>query len=235
MRIFNHHGILSKAAADLFIAEAGAAITERGRFLVAFSGGTTPIALYRLLVKAPIDWAHVHVFWGDERCVPVDDVSNNYGQARDALLSHVAIPAENIHRIESELKPAEAAEAYIQVLKGFAEPPLDWPRFDLVLLGMGPDGHTASLFPGSDVNVKEPVVAVTGDSQDRAFERVTLTPVVINAARHVVFLVSGKSKSEVLADVLKGEYHPDRLPAQRIQPTDGKLTWLVDAKAGANL
>jgi len=235
VRLFSDYSKLSRAAADIFVASARQAIAERGRFLVALSGGTTPIALYGLLVTAPVDWGSVHVFWGDERWVPPEDAESNYGQARRALLSHIPLPSKNIHRIKSELKLEAAARDYAAVLKRFAEPPLDWPRFDLVLLGMGEDGHIASLFPGSAVDAGTAVVAVTADYQDRPTQRVTLTPLVFNAARHILFLVSGANKSQTLASVLKGDPRPDRYPAQRLQPSGGRITWLVDAQAGSLL
>ena len=235
IQIFKDLSALSRTAAQFFIESAEQAIAERGRFLAALSGGSTPVALYRLLVDAPIDWPRVHVFWGDERCVPVDDPGNNYAQARDVLLARVPIPADNVHRIPSELEPPSAAQAYAATLSGFREPPREWPRFDLVLLGMGDDGHTASLFPGSPVDEAEPVIAVTAYYQDRPANRVSLTPRVINDGRQVVFLVSGQSKSETLANVLMADYHPETLPAQRIRPIDGKLTWLVDEAAGSKL
>jgi 6-phosphogluconolactonase len=188
-----------------------------------------------MLIHQPMEWEHIHVFWGDERCVAVDDPGNNYGQAREAFLAHVPIPQYNIHRIQSDLGPAAASMDYTLLLRRFAEAPLDWPRFDLVLLGMGEDGHAASLFPGSPTDVTDAVIGVTAQYQDRPANRVTLTPVVFNSARHILFLVSGQSKSETLASVLKGGYHPDQLPAQRIQPTDGELTWFVDAAAASTL
>jgi 6-phosphogluconolactonase len=235
VQIFDDLTSLSKVAAEIFVENARQAIEARGRFLVVLSGGNTPMSLYRLLVHQPVDWTHVHIFWGDERCVPVDDPGNSCGQARDALLRHVPIPQANVHRVRSELGPVSAAKEYELELQRFADPPLDWPRFDLVLLGMGDDGHTASLFPGSPVDVTEPVVAVTAHYQDRPANRVSLTPPVFNSARHIIFLVSGQSKSETLASVLKGGYHPLQLPAQRIQPTDGEVTWLVDAAAASKL
>jgi 6-phosphogluconolactonase len=235
LNVFPDLHTLSEVAAEVFTASARQAIAERGRFLVALSGGGTPMETYRLLVDKPISWEHVHVFWGDERCVAVDDPGNSYGQARDVLLGRVPIPQQNIHRIQSDLGPAAAAMDYTILLKRFAEASLDWPRFDLVLLGMGEDGHTASLFPGSPTDVTDAVIAVTAHYQGRPANRVTLTPVVFNAARHVVFLVSGKSKSETLVSVLNGGYRPEQLPAQRIQPTDGEMTWLADAAAVSEL
>ncbi len=232
LQIFKDLSALSQSAAKLFIESAAQAIAERGRFLVALSGGNTPTPLYRLLVDAPMDWPRVHVFWGDERCVPVDDPGNSYAQARDVLLARVPIPADHVHRVQSDLEPAEAARAYAATLSGFRPP---WPRFDLALLGMGEDGHTASLFPGSPVDEASPVIAVTAHYQDRPANRVSLTPLVLNTARQIVFLVSGQSKSEALASVLKGDYHPEQLPAQRIHPKDGTLTWLVDEAAASKL
>jgi 6-phosphogluconolactonase len=239
VRIFENLELLSQAAAEFFIETCAQAITERGRFLVALSGGNTPTELFKLLAQSPyreqIDWTRVHVFWGDERCVPIEDLENNFRQANDVLLKHVAIPLKNIHRIKSELEPAGAAEEYAFTLKQFASASVDWPRFDLVLLGMGEDGHTASLFPGSEVNVSTPTTAVTAKYQDRPANRVTLTPLVFNSARRIIFLVSGASKSQTLANVLYGEYHPEQLPAQRIRPTDGKLIWMVDQLAASKL
>ena len=239
LRIFDHVEALSLAAAELFIETSIQAIAQRGRFLVALSGGNTPTELYQLLAQTPyrerINWQKLHAFWGDERCVPIGDLENNYRQAYEVLLGRVPIPPENIHRVRSELEPEAAAEDYARALKDFATPPLDWPRFDLVLLGMGNDGHTASLFPGSEVTAATPTLAVTAQYEDRPANRVTLTPLVFNAARRILFLVSGESKSETLANVLYGEYQPEKLPAQRIRPTDGELIWMVDKTAASKL
>jgi 6-phosphogluconolactonase len=247
VRIFDDLELLSRAAAELFIEDSKQAVSRRGRFLVVLSGGSTPMELYKLLAQSPyreqMDWMRVHVFWGDERCVPMEDPENNYRQARDVLLNQVSIPKENIHRVLSDastwlstsLEPVEAAKDYANILKRFASPPLDWPRFDLVLLGMGEDGHTASLFPDSKVNVTAPTMAVIAQYQNRPANRVTLTPLVFNSARRIIFLVNGKSKSQTLANVLYGEYQPEKLPAQRIHPTDGELMWMVDQSAASKL
>jgi 6-phosphogluconolactonase len=239
VRIFENLESFSEAAAVLFIESSARAITERERFLVALSGGNTPLRLYQLLAETPyheqVDWPHVHVFWGDERCVPAEDLENSYRQAHDVLLGHVPIPSENIHRVQSDLEPETAAINYALALKQFASPRLGWPRFDLMLLGMGDDGHTASLFPDSEVNVSTPTLAVTAQYQSRPAYRVTLTPLVFNSARRIIFLISGESKSETLANVLYGDYHPDKLPAQRIHPNDGEVIWLVDQAAASKL
>jgi len=239
IRIFKNLDRLSHAAAETFVEIAVGAVTARGRTLVALSGGGTPSQLYRLLADEPnrgkVAWEQTFVFWGDERCVPPNDEGSNYYHALDLLLSHVPIPTGNIQRIKGEREPAEAARDYAHILSQFASPPLDWPRFDLLLLGMGGDGHTASLFPGSPVEASTLTLAVAGDYQGRPAQRVTLTPPVLNAARQVIFLVSGGSKAATLANVLKGDYHPERLPAQRIHPKDGKVTWLVDEAAASML
>jgi 6-phosphogluconolactonase len=238
IHIFNDLEELSRAAANLFIEQAVQSISERNRFLVALNGGSTPTRLFELLATdyhENVDWSKVHVFWGDERCVPPADSGSSYGQARDILLSHVLIPDSNIHRIKGELGPAEASKDYSLTLRGFASPPLEWPRFDLVYLGMGEDGHTASLFPGSPVDVSEPTMPVTAHYQDRPANRVTLTPIVFNSARMVVFMATGEKKAIPLAEVLSDRYNPAKYPAQRIDPKDGRLIWLVDGAAASKL
>ena len=236
VRIFQDGEKLSRVAAELFVAQSAQSIAERQRFLVALNGGNTPTRLFELLATdfhEEIPWSNVHVFWGDERCVLPDDPGSSYGQAWEVLLSHVPIPEANIHRVKGELGPAEASQDYALTLKRFASSLLDWPRFDLVYLGMGEDGHTASLFPGSPVEVTEPTMPVTAHYQDRPANRVTLTPVVFNAARMIVFMATGEKKAQTFAEVLSDRYNPELYPAQRIQPTDGKLIWLVDEAAAS--
>ena len=239
VRIFEDLAALSEAAAALFIGSVAEAALARGRALVALSGGGTPVQMYDLLATTPfteqVDWPHLHVFWGDERCVPPEDLESNYRQAKDALLSRVPIPADNIHRIDGDAEPEAAAISYALALKRFASPPLAWPRFDCVLLGLGEDGHTASLFPRSEVEMIGPTASVTASYQGRPAKRVTLTPPVFNSARSILFLVSGAGKSETVAAVLHGDYRPDILPAQRIRPTDGQAIWLLDRAAAGGL
>ena len=238
LRVFKDIEKLSRAAASLFVEQAALAIHERGQFLVALNGGSTPTRLFEMLAttfRDRVDWSRVQVFWGDERCVPPEDPGSSYGQARDILLSRAAVPESNIHRIKGELGPPEAANDYRLTLKEFSAASLGWPRFDLVYLGMGEDGHTASLFPGSPIEVSEPTLPVTAQYQDRPANRVTLTPVVFNSARLVVFMATGQKKAQTLAEVLGGRYNPERYPAQRIEPKDGNLIWLVDEPAGSRL
>lgn len=238
LRIFHDFERLSRHAANLFIEQSIRAIRERDRFLVALNGGSTPVRLFQLLAneyRERVEWEKVNAFWGDERCVPPVDAASNYWQAMDLLLSQVPIPTTNIHRIKGELDPPAAAAEYAQVLKRFAETSVDFPRFDFVVLGMGEDGHTASLFPGSPVDVTEPSLAVSAEYQGRPANRVTLTPPVFNQARAVVFMVTGEKKAETLAQVLGDGYNPAGFPAQRIDPKDGQLIWLVDDAAAGKL
>jgi 6-phosphogluconolactonase len=238
IRAFKDLEDLSRAAANLFIDQAAQSIAERNRFLVALNGGSTPTRLFQLLaIDSPeqVDWSNVHIFWGDERCVPPEDPGSSYGQAWNVLLSRVPIPDANIHRVKGELGPVDASNDYSLTLKGFASPPLDWPRFDLVYLGMGEDGHTASLFPSSLVDVSESTLPVTAHYQDRPANRVTLTPIVFNSARMVVFMVTGEKKAVTLAEVLSSRYNPAQYPVQRINPNDGRLIWLVDEAAASKL
>jgi 6-phosphogluconolactonase len=235
--IFPDHESLTRAAALYFAQASREAIHLRGRFLVALCGGETTGLLYETLGASPyrdyLPWENIHFFWGDERCVPPDDADSNYGLARQLWLKHVRLPASNIHRIQGELEQGLAAEAYCQELKAFAEEGRAWPKFDWVLLGMGADGHTASLFPGSLVEVDSDLAAIPVRQEvlGRLANRVSLTPAVFNDARQVVFLVSGALKASALAAIRKGPPDPLRRPAQRIQPKDGLLVWMVDEAA----
>lgn len=232
LEIFPHPTALVNYAANLFAQMAEAAPE---RFSVALSGGSTPRALYERLAAVEmaerIPWRKVHLFWGDERCVPPDHPESNYGLAAAALLSRVPLPTENIHRIWGELPPAQAASLYEAELRAFFG---ETPAFDLVFLGMGEDGHTASLFPDSPA-LKESTrwavhVAHTAPPPPLV-SRVTLTFSVLNAARRVVFLVSGAAKAARFAQVWRG----DDFPAAQIHPKNGELLWLVDCDAAAAL
>ncbi|MEM7115695.1 MAG: 6-phosphogluconolactonase [Chloroflexota bacterium] len=239
IRTFSNKNELSQAAAALFAACAERAVAENGRFLIALSGGGTPQGLFDLLGQPPLastlPWAQTHVFWGDERLVPPDATGSNYRQAWNAFLQHVPIPAANIHRAKGELSPEAAAADYEAQLADVAQNGRSYPIFDLCIMGMGGDGHTASLFPGPipAVENEKPVMAVTAVYQDRPANRVTLTPVVFNAARHVVFLATGESKAEALTAVIHGQPNPEKWPAQRIRPSHGDVTWLVDEAAAS--
>jgi len=239
--IFPDHETLSHAAALFFAEAAREAISSRKRFLVSISGGDTPLLLYETLGMSPyrdyLPWQDIHIFWGDERCVPVDDPDSNYGQAWQYWLKQVKIPLANLHRIQGELKPTRAAEVYQQELRSFADAGQDWPRLDWVLLGLGVNGHTASLFPGSiaDSDPNQAVVAVHEEILGRLADRVTLTASLFNLSRQVVFMVSGSNKASALAATRKNDADPLRWPGNRIHPVDGLLVWLVDEAASKGL
>ena len=242
LKIFADSTALAKAAADFFLQAAKEAVLAKGIFRVVLAGGTTPLSLYKLLASEPyseqVAWDLVHVFFGDERCVPLDHPESNYRKAQQTLLGSVPLLPENIHRIPSELEPERAAETYEEKLLAYFSSQIDLGErqsasFDLVLLGMGDDGHTASLFPGTQA-VHEETRWVAAQYIDKlAAWRITLTPAILNQARQVVFMVSGANKSYTLQRVLYGAYQPDRYPAQIIQPGDGRLTWLVDEAAAS--
>lgn len=229
---------------EYFTASLIAIAAEKGIASFVLSGGGTPLDLYRKLGRSTIakdvPWDKIHFFWGDERLVPPDDPGSNYAAAREALLEPRAIPEQNIHRIKGELPPHEAAADYAARLSVWAaeyDPgaPHPWPRFDIVLLGLGEDGHTASLFPGSPLEVDAPVIAVTADYQGRPAGRVTLTPLAFNDAHLVVFLVAGANK----ADAVHGTFYVDdpvRYPAQRIRYVDEmNPMWFLDKGAARRL
>jgi 6-phosphogluconolactonase len=239
---------VANAAAGHFVTLAREAIADRRRFAVALAGGSTPKAAYSLLAKdefaTRVDWSQVHVFWGDERCVPPDHADSNYRMAREALIDRVPLPVGNVHRIQGELEPSQGAADYEQTLRLFlhspsgvrgAEASVLPPRLDLILLGMGDDGHTASLFPGTRAVHEQTHWVLAHYVEKLEAWRVTLTPAVINAAANVTFVVTGSAKAERLRQVLTGPYQPDVLPAQIVNPVRGRLRWLVDAAAAASL
>jgi 6-phosphogluconolactonase len=225
--------------AAAFIADvAASAIAERGRCTVALSGGGTPKQIYARLAKSDyrdlIDWEKVHIFFGDERCVPPDDERSTYRMAHEAWLDHSRIPADNIHRIHGEDDPEQEARRYEeQIARLF--PSEELPAFDLILLGMGDDGHTASLFPGTAALRESSRWVVAQYVEQIASWRVTFTAPLINGARQVAFLVAGAGKAQMLWNVLEGPHRPDLWPAQLIQPESGELHWLLDAAAAAGV
>ena len=233
---------VSRRAADLFLRLAREADARYRAFTVALSGGSTPKGLYARLAQEPyrteVPWNLIHVFWGDERCVPPDHADSNYKLAYDALLSQVALPETNIHRVPTDTGDcAQAAADYAQELVTFfGLEGRALPHFDLLLLGVGDDGHTASLFPGQPaLDEREALVVASPPGRlPPPVDRVTLTLPVLNAARHVVFLATGAGKREIVARILAGRdaAEGDLLPAQRVRPADGTLTWIVDQAAG---
>jgi 6-phosphogluconolactonase len=234
VRVFDDVPALMRATADEIARAARQAVDERGRFTWALGGGSTPRAVYQLLAsdayRERLPWNAIHFFWGDERHVPPDHPDSNFRMAREAMLDAVPVPPGNIHRVPAEEPDAQRAAAeYEATLRSFfALAQGEWPRFDLILLGLGQEGHTASLFPGSAaIHERERLVVAPWVEAQKTF-RVTLTPPVLNHARCAMFLVSGEEKAEALHAVLEGPREPDLYPAQIVE---GNRLWMVDRAA----
>jgi len=233
---------LGRTAAETIVRRMNETLKTRDFSAVALSGGSTPKSIYTLLAtdstfREKVPWGETHFFWGDERHVPPDHPESNYRMTYDAMLSRVSIPPENVHRVPAEYPDADrAAKEYEQELLisfGLSEGQL--PQFSCVLLGMGPDGHTASLFPGTTaLKEKERLVVSNWVEKFRTF-RITMTLPVLNNADVIIFLVSGGEKAEMLREVLEEDAKADPLPSQLIKPTHGKLVWLVDEAAASGL
>ena len=236
IRIFADLDTLSTAAARRWAELAGQALASRGQFHVALSGGSTPRSLFERLVSADfigqVDWQHVHIYFGDERCVPPNHPDSNFRMAHEALLSHVAIPATQIHRMKAELPNAhEAAAEYQQVLTAqLPRSPAGTPRFDLVLLGLGPDGHIASLFPDTPIlQERQRLTAAVYVDQLQAW-RISVTFPMINNASNILLMATGETKAEPLRRVFANDTHTPLLPVQMIQP-QGRMEWYLDESA----
>jgi 6-phosphogluconolactonase len=238
LRIFPTPEALSRAAAEAFAQSANKAIVENGRFTVALAGGNTPRAIYKLLAAGyheQVEWPRVHFFWGDERYVPINDPDSNYRMVREALFEHVPILAENVHRMPTEfIQPETAALNYEKTLRDFW--PAVLPRFDLIQLGLGPDGHMLSLFPNSPLLQEElRLVAAVMDSPKPPPIRLTLTLPVINHAAQIHFFVTGAEKAEALRATLEGARDLQKFPAQAVQTVNGEVIWWVDENAASLL
>jgi len=230
-------GELAKAVAEFIVKIANEAIDTSGRFVIALSGGHTPETLYSVLCTEPyqgrIAWDKTFVFWGDERCVPSDNEQNNARMAKKFLLNHVDIPQSNIYPVPVDLPPEMAGAAYENSIKQFFGS--EEPSFHLILLGLGENGHTASLFPGSDTLTDDTHLVRDVYVPEQKMYRITMTANLINQARNIVFLVEGEGKADILNTVLTVPYQPDKYPAQLIKPVDGNLYWFVDNKAATLL
>lgn len=242
IRVLPDVAVIARRAADEFVKAAVGAVADHGSFTVALAGGSTPKSLYALLAEDPalksaIPWDHVYFFFGDERHVPPDHSDSNFRMANEALFSKILPRPDHIFRIKGEYQDTEKAaleyeaalRAYFKLKDG------EYPRFDLVLLGMGDEGHTLSLFPGTKALHASNRIAVRNWVGKLFTERVTLTAAAANAAKLVIFLVTRADKAPALKAVLEGPYEPEQLPAQLIRPGDGKLLWLVDQGAGSML
>lgn len=228
---------MAREAAKLVVNLAAERVQAQGRFTIALAGGSTPRLLYRTLASSPFaedaPWDCWHLFWGDERCVPPDHPDSNYRMAREALLDSVPIPEDQVHRIRGELPPATAAEQYESLLRRQFDK--DLPAFDLVLLGVGEDGHTASLFPGTDALENEQQLVTANWVPHLQVHRVTFTLLLINAAATVVFLATDGSKSEAIGRILNPSPGSSPLPAGRVRPASGVAHWFLTTAAASQL
>jgi len=233
---------LAVAGAERFAAVASAAVATRGLARVAISGGNTPRTMFQMLADrgqpyfAQVPWDRLHLFWVDERCVPPAHEESNYRMTDEAMLSHVPLPAAQVHRMEGELDPEAAAARYEAAIRGaFRLEGAETPVFDLVLLGMGDDGHTASLFPHTAALHEMGRIVIANHVPQKDAWRITLTWPVIDRGREVAFLIEGEAKAQVVHDVFLGAYDPESKPSQLIRPASGRLTLLLDAAAASML
>ncbi|MGC2530086.1 MAG: 6-phosphogluconolactonase [Candidatus Acidiferrum sp.] len=242
VRILPDGAAIARRAADKLVEIAGNAVRQEGSFELVLSGGSTPKTLYGLLVNEPalrsqLPWDKMHLFFGDERHVKPDDAQSNYRMALETLISKSPLKPEQISRVKGEYPEAEdAAKEYEQQIRShFKLAEGQFPRFDLVLLGMGSEGHTASIFPGTKALHENRRIVVHNWVGKVLMDRITLTAPAINNAAHILFMVTGADKAPALTAVLERVYEPDQLPAQLIQPVNGSLLWLVDTAAGSML
>jgi 6-phosphogluconolactonase len=230
---------LSQQAAQFIVRLANESIVTRGRFSIALSGGSTPKVLYGLLGSEPyrdqIDWSKVDIFWSDERCVPPDSADSNYRMAREVLLNRVPLSSQQVHRMPADQPDRDAAaQAYTHEMRqSFGTG--DIPHFDLIQLGMGPEGHTASLFPHQSSLHEQQRLVMYVNVPKPPPPRLTFTPPILNAARHVLFLVTGAEKADAVQAVLEGDYNPEEYPAQIVRPASGEVVWMLDEAAAGKL
>ncbi len=236
MHVYRDPAALARALADFVVATARLAMAERGAFRLALSGGHTPQTTYELLGREPlrteISWSDTFIYFGDERCVPPNDEQSNYRMVERALFQDVPVPPANVHRIRGEIDPGLAANEYASILRADLG---NAPHFDLMLLGLGKDGHTASLFPGMAPDTDDEALVRAVYAESDAMWRVTMTPKVINMSRSVAFAVQGADKAQILAEVYEGPADPVKYPAQIVRPEPGRLTWFVDELASGML
>jgi 6-phosphogluconolactonase len=241
IRVYENLFRMSKIAADWIAHSVECTLDARGQYLIALSGGRTPLDLYQLFSEEPytsdIDWTRIVFFWSDERCVSSESPDSNYHQAMMTFIEQLPVPLGHIHRVLGEQGAQAAALAYEETLLRYADSGQSIPVFDLVLLGLGEDGHTASIFPGSPPATFENKLVVGTQTMigETPSERVTMTPRLINAARAVIFMVSGEKKAEAVRATLKVPNDPVHWPAQRISPQSGELIWMLDSSAARYL
>jgi 6-phosphogluconolactonase len=235
--VFKDTAELSRTAAELFVQTAREAVAQNGRFTVALTGGSSPVQLYRMLAASPyreqVPWEQTFIFWGDERWVPLTDERSNAKMAQDTFLHLVPVPPAQVYPMWGEGEPEEFAHQYEQLLQQHFHQ--QTPQFDLILLGMGDDGHTASLFPGTEVLSERSRWVLAYYLKPQSMYRVTLTAPLINQAKKIVFLTFGANKANALYEVLEGNRNPEQYPSQLIQPQKGEVHWLVDEAAASRL
>ncbi len=238
IHIAEEHSAWVQFGASFILDTARQAMNERGRFVMALSGGGTPHPIYQALpelwAQHELEWQRVHIVWSDERCVPLDHPQSNYRMAREALLDRINIPNDHIHPMRCSQDPTASAVEYEGVLRELY-PRQDWPTIDLMLLGMGADGHTASLFPDSPALEGRSRWVVANKAPARETPRLTLTIPAINAAGRIAFLVAGSEKADVVYKILTDREETPRLPAEEIKPSAGELHWLLDAEAAVRI
>ncbi len=239
IKILPDEETLIRQSADEVTGLINQTLAEKDICTFVLSGGSTPKALYSKLASAPyrktVRWEKVHLFWGDERCVPPDHQDSNYRMVKESLLDHIDLPPENIHRISGEKPPDVAAQEYEQEVRKYVSGACGIPRFDITLSGIGDDGHTASLFPGTPVLKEQKKLVASVYVPGLKSWRITLTFPVINNSKVILFLVKGSSKARIMSQVLNGNSSGNRYPVQKINPTDGKKIWFLDKKAAAML
>ena len=237
IKMFEDADELAEQLAIEFLNSVHQAVENEKKFYVALSGGSTPAHFFHKLASEPyrekISWQSVHFFWGDERCVPPNHSDSNYRMTKQNLLDYISLPAENVHRILGEKDPTTEAKRYAQEIESLV-PKNDskFPRFDWILLGLGTDGHTASIFAGSDVLDDHQNICTATIHPESGQKRITLTLPVINNARRISFLVTGEHKASIVAQILVGVESSERLPVSLIRPTNGNLEWYLDREAG---
>lgn len=238
LHIFKDKAQLSKEAASFFVEKAREAVQQNGRFTVALTGGSSPVQMYNLLAQQPfleqVPWQETHIFWGDERWVPLTDDRSNARMAMETFLNKVPVPPKQIYPMwEDDVEPEEFAKKYEQLLQShFGQ---QAPQFDLILLGMGDDGHTASLFPGTEVLQEQAQWVQAYYLEPQSMYRITLTAPLINQAKTICFMTFGDNKAPALHEVMEGERNPEQYPSQLIQPKDGEVHWFIDEAAASRL
>lgn len=234
---YKNVGELSTKVAEWMVDYIQKVLSTQDRFTLALSGGSTPQKLHQVLAAAPfkdkIDWSKIHFFWGDERAVPFSDERNNAKMAFDSLLNYVPVIKEQIHIMRTDIEPEAAAKEYEKLLQNYFKG--GGKTFDLVLLGMGDDGHTLSLFPGTDIVYEKNAWAKAFYLIPQSMYRISLTAPVVNLSSAIAFLVTGKNKAPTLKQVLKGNFQPEKFPSQLIKPLNGELHWFLDEEAAAAL